>query len=92
MINEALEWTVERFRKGIEFEIESSMVKGAAEVCPHLCVMALGVTLTQAQIGLGAAILGAGGVWYIVHRRKRRRSELDALAQVAAKPTYSDCD
>lgn len=85
MLKEGIEWTAERFRKGVEFEVEGTMVKVAAEGTPHAAATILGLTLVEARwitAGVAGAVIAVWLVVKVVRLRRARRSKGDALPEV----------
>lgn len=80
LIQDAVDWTVERARKGVEFEIEGGMVKLAAERAPAACATALGCSVMQGQLLLaGGLVLVTVVVVVLIRRRHKDAPHVEPL-------------
>lgn len=81
-------YSVERVRKGAEFELEGAVMKLALEKGPHVCATACGVSLAKGYLLEAFAV----GVVAVVAVRAVRRHKAAHAAPVAPKFDPFDVD
>lgn len=57
MIEEVGGWVEERWRKGLEFEVEGWMAQAVMERGPHACMALAGCGLMGGRVAMGGAVV-----------------------------------